>query len=503
MGEAATGEFPIRMGTPKQFELLRNYFRGIGFEEDKINDILPVDDNGNFNAEAWEQVKFDAVPAALRVPFEVFVRGLSVPGREFQTAVGEEVWSALWALGLLDRKSSQPDHVASPIWLYPLDGFIIVSDRFDSVDGGSVTLPTDIIFAGLNHLTKRFLRLLPDVRGGDAIDLCGGCGVGAMHLARTAGSAVSADITPRSTFFTEFNARLNGVGIATLCGDLFEPAGDRQFDVVSAHPPFVPSVGSRRMIFRDADDFGESITRRIVNALPARLRVGGTAIIVCTAWDTEQPLERRAREWLGDAAPMFDVVSVQYSESTIDKVVEGIRTVQKDVTEEDLRRFAQDLNNWGARQRIYGALMFRRSATPIVQPPVRVHASEETVGADLQRLLDWRQMQRVPGFAQRAGAARPRLSPYFEMSAHFAVENGELVGSNFVLQTSRGLLNRMKPDVWIAQTVSRFDGKHTAAEVLAAAQADGIAPKEIVIDQFAEFLGLLAERGFIELEIPR
>jgi len=37
-----------------------------------------------------------------------------------------------------------------------------------------------------NHLRMRFLRTLPDARGGDALDLCGGCGIGALHLARTA-----------------------------------------------------------------------------------------------------------------------------------------------------------------------------------------------------------------------------------------------------------------------------------------------------------------------------
>src|SRR3979411_1157790 len=79
------------------------------------------------------------------------------------------------------------------------------------------------------------------------------------------------------------------------------PAGPRPFALTSAHPPFIAAIGPKRMIFRDADEFGESIARRIVEGLPTRLRAGGTGIVVFAGWDAAKPLEWRAREWIRGA----------------------------------------------------------------------------------------------------------------------------------------------------------------------------------------------------------
>jgi SAM-dependent methyltransferase len=494
--------FPIRLGTPAEFARARAYFRDIGFDEDNINKFLPVNDEGKFDPEEWDRIKFDNTPAKLRLPFDVFIRGESIAEQEFRSVCDDDVLTAFLSLGLLRRHHARPDQLVCPVWVYPLDGFAIVSDRFDAADGDAFVKQPDILYAGLNDLTKRFIRLLPNAGGGDALDLCGGCGIGALHLARTARSATSTDITPRSTFFTEFNARLNDIAIESLCGDLYEPTGNRQFDVISAHPPFVPSVGPERMIFRDADDFGESISRQIVRSFPERLRVGGTGIVVCAAWDASQPIEQRAREWLGDAAQMFDVVAIQYSTSSIEKVADGMRNIQKDVTEKDLQHFMQSLRDWGARQRVYGGLVFRKCAEPVTHAPLRLHASTETTGADVQRVLDWRQKRRRPDFAQRMTTLKPRLSERFEMNAHYVVDRGELAAATFVFQTNGGIFTKVKPDTWIAPWITRFNGRQTVADHFAAIRAAEKGPPEFTLEWFADFVGLMAERGFVELEYP-
>jgi methylase of polypeptide subunit release factors len=258
----------------------------------------------------------------------------------------------------------------------------------------------------------RFLRTLPDARGGDALDLCGGCGIGALHLGRTARAAASADLTARAAFFTQFNARLNGAAIESLCGDLYDPAGGRTFDLISAHPPFIAAVGAKRMIYRDADEFGESIARRIVEGLPTRLRAGGTAIVVFAGWDAAEPLELRAQGWLGDSAGHFDVVLAEYT-ARRSKVISDVRKVQKDVTEADVAAFEQNLRAWGAQRasmaRLFSAARSTRragAAAPAIvrrgrrsRPAARRRLAR---GAAARRLSAWSpRRSRVPRHMSR------------------------------------------------------------------------------------------------------
>src|SRR4029077_2937664 len=115
----------------------------------------------------------------------------------------------------------------------PADGFVLASDRREDPDGDPYTPPEDVVFSAIYAGTLRFLRLLPEARGGNALDLCGGSGIGALRLARSARAATTADVAQRSAIFAEFTARLNGVPIASLCGDLYAPVAGEQFDLIS------------------------------------------------------------------------------------------------------------------------------------------------------------------------------------------------------------------------------------------------------------------------------
>src|SRR6185369_4257091 len=132
-----------------------------------------------------------------------------------------------------------------------------------------------VVFPAIYAGTLRFLRLLPQGRDLETLDLCGGSGIGALHFSRTVRAAATADITERAALFAEFNARLNEAAVSSFCGDLYSPLSGRKFDVISAHPPFVPATG-QNMVYRDGGNTGEEITRRIVEGLPTHLRAGGT-----------------------------------------------------------------------------------------------------------------------------------------------------------------------------------------------------------------------------------
>src|SRR5262249_44210710 len=142
------------------------------------------------------------------------------------------------------------------------------------------------------------------------LELCSGSGVAALIAGKNfARRATAIDIAERSTRFAEFNARLNGLAnVAALAGDLYAPVAGRQFDVITAHPPYVASFGTE-MIYRDGGEDGEQISRGIIAGLAEHLRPGGLFYCHCMMTDRKgAPLEQRIREMLGPRHEEFDVV---------------------------------------------------------------------------------------------------------------------------------------------------------------------------------------------------
>jgi len=497
----AQPDYPIRLGTAEDFALVRSYLRDLHLDHESIHETLPLKEDGRLDAAKWDETKA-TLRAALALAIDVFVRGDSVSASDFRASCGEDTHRAFCALGLLCPDKSAAGRLVSPVLVYRVDGFLIASDRLEDAEGNAFAQAPDAVFPAFNHLTRRFLRLLPDAREGDALDLCGGCGIGAMHLARSARAAASADLTPRAAFFAQFNARLNGVVIESLCGDLYAPAGGRTFDLISAHPPFVAAVGAQRMIFRDADEFGESIARRIVEGLPARLRPGGTGIVVFAGWDAAKPLELRAQEWLGAAAGQFDIVLAEYTRTSIESVVSDSRKLHTDAAGADIEAFGQNLRDWGAQRRIYGALVFRRAEEPGMSAPLRLQLSDEAAGHTLQRAVDWRASRRRRDFVAHVAAARPRPAPHLQMNARHIVRDGRLGVADFMFEMAEGILGRLKPDPWVVPWIMRLDGMRSVSDVFAAAQAEDALPHGFQLADFADLIGIMLERGFLDADAP-
>jgi release factor glutamine methyltransferase len=74
------------------------------------------------------------------------------------------------------------------------------------------------------------------------LDLCTGSGLLAVAAASSGASEVVAvDISRRAVLAARINARLNGVEVDAIRGDLFSAVRGRRFDVIVSNPPYVPS----------------------------------------------------------------------------------------------------------------------------------------------------------------------------------------------------------------------------------------------------------------------
>jgi release factor glutamine methyltransferase len=132
----------------------------------------------------------------------------------------------------------------------------------------------------------------------NALDLCSGSGAVAVAAAlRGVRSVTAVDVHRRSAWTARMNARLNGVRVRALHGNLFEPIGTRRFDLITANPPYVPAPpdlgparGDRAW---NAGSDGRAVIDRIIEQLPAHLAPGGCALFVqSSVTGTRETLDR-------------------------------------------------------------------------------------------------------------------------------------------------------------------------------------------------------------------
>lgn len=434
---------------------------------------------------------------------ELFVLGQRTSGEQARMICGEPVFEALNALGLLRPSRKEAGKMICPFWLYPADGFPIISDRREDPDGEPFRPAADVVFPAIYPGTLRFLRLLPDAQVGDALDLCGGTGIGALRLSRTAREAVTADLTPRSALFADFNARLNATNVTSLCGDVYAPVDGRQFDVISAHPPFVPATGDT-MVYRDGGATGEEVTRRVIEGVSAHLRPGGTCVILCVARDTEQQtFEERAGDWLGEAREEFEIVFGLERILSVEEVVDSMRKRGQELADVEVNNLLNRLRSLGTRQFVYGALWLKRDAIGRQREQkqtkrlCRVRMTPAGSAADFQRLLAWQERCGRPDFREWLAQSRPRLAPELELRARHIVKNGELVPAEFVFSIEAGFEAALRPDGWVVPLIARLEGKLSVGEIYEQARAARETPEGFRLEDFADLVSMMIDRGFL------
>jgi release factor glutamine methyltransferase len=154
-------------------------------------------------------------------------------------------------------------------------------------------------------------RLLADCLRGElspgahVADVCTGSGLLAVTAAlHGAGAVAATDRSRRAVLNARVNARLNGVAVHAVRGDLLDPLDGRRFDLIVSNPPYVPadtdalpSGGPARAW--DAGRNGRAVIDRLCDEAPGRLRPGGALLLVHSSVGGERnTIERLARHGL-------------------------------------------------------------------------------------------------------------------------------------------------------------------------------------------------------------
>jgi release factor glutamine methyltransferase len=150
-------------------------------------------------------------------------------------------------------------------------------------------------------LLAAVLRRQPQLRGGTVLDVCSGSGALAVAAALAGARAVTAvDISVRAVLTARLNARLNGVRVEALRGDLLGPVPRRRFDVIVSNPPYLPSAAEElpahgRARHTDAGGSGRTLLDRLIDAAPAHLAPGGVLLVTHSSVNGERATLDRMR----------------------------------------------------------------------------------------------------------------------------------------------------------------------------------------------------------------
>jgi methylase of polypeptide subunit release factors len=497
-----TGE-PFVFGTREQFACARDFLRQNGYTEEDLSSSGGVSSIYELPGEDERKTLLDETdPQSLLV--RLFLDGTRFPWSTVRRTLGAEV-KALESLELLQTSHVDSDACSATVALYPNEGLYVASDKHHKIDDVAEGVPGDIVYSAMTRETHRFVELMPRVPCEAYLELCSGTGIAALIAARKfAERTWAVDITERSTRFAQFNAAFNEVeNCVVLEGDLYAPVAGQTFDMISAHPPYVPSFETE-MVFRDGGEDGEQVTRRILAGLADHLRPGGQFWADCMMTDRDGArLEDRIRSMLGPSEAEFDVVLGQGGTLAPEEFF--ARTLRTGTMHpEDFDRRRKILEQLGVERFVTALFMVQRRATTRPVFTRRRVVSTETSAADFQWYLRWSTATAEPMSAEQFLNARPVAAPGVELRSRSIYQNGGWTAADTMLVTRRPFALEATCPSWFATLLSWCDGQRTAREHLQRLREEGVIAESGSESEFAFVIGRLADGGFVELDFaPR
>lgn len=490
----------IELGTDQQFAALRRLLENEKFTEETLCERFGIEKLSDFEEnQDHDQVRpWDADGTGVLIRLLIETR--FVPRSMVADKLGADNARLLEDLGLITPSETKPEDVWSPVSLIPFAGVWSVCDSWHRPDRGPFN-PKDPVYTPIVSNAHRFFSYMPKVACERFLELCSGTAFAALHAAKNfAKESHAYDISPRSTHFAEFNRRLNNVENAFIReGDLFAPAGNTQFDLIVAHPPYVP-VLRPKWIFHDGGVDGEAILRRIIEEAPGYLAPGGQLFMLAMGTDRGKPYEQRIREWLGEAESEFDIALFPIRLITPEDF--ATRATAGSVTAADDRyRFKDLFRELEVEQLVYSVLMLQRRKDERKVFTVRRQMGPRTGRPEMEWMVEWETLVASPGGSDKILNARPKPNPESELLVlHKLVDAEGWQVDYHKLLTAYPFSMEAKTDPWAPFLMPLCDGTKTGRELLVELKQDGALPQEATEAEFARAVAVLVSGGFLFLE---
>jgi SAM-dependent methyltransferase len=494
------------LGQSGLFDELRHLLLSAGYSEHYICDRFGLRRPEDFELDSKKRTPLPQVESAAAVLLKLFLCGESIGRDSVLEHLAPEEVSLLEGMGLLRTDPGAGCYYATSA-LYPVEDFYVASDRWNNPDGSQLKAWEDTVYPAFIPNTRLFLRHLPNRPGGTFLDLCGGTGIAALFAARNgAAQAWSGDIAERSTRFAEFNCRLNRAGnVHPVTSDLYEGFKDSRFDVITAHPPYAPTLHPKWIFFSGGPD-GEEITRRIIGGLPDHLNNGGILLAVTMGGDRAgQPFEDRVRGWLGACASEFDVAFIVRKElDPLDFALRANRESVRTREESDAwNRFFKDLRIISL---VYGVLVIQRRSSASRTFTVRRQATPGTLRSPWEWLMQWELEAAADSVTKLILESPLQASQQTEFQVLHHLEQGEWNPTSYKLRITYPFDVECDAQPWMAHIITLSNGSATGRDILAVLKENEALPKHTPEGEFARAVASLISGGFLEIagfRIPR
>ncbi|MCZ2524585.1 DUF7059 domain-containing protein [Streptomyces sp. HB2AG] len=386
------------------------------------------------------------------------------------------------------------------------DDWWIVSDLGCAVGGASGIgrapgVPASDLVLGVGGASTTLANITVRRPVRRALDLGTGSGVQALHAARHAGHVTATDLNPRAVHFARLTLALSGVrGADVLGGSLFEPVGDRRFDLIVSNPPFVISPGAR-LTYRDGGMAGDDLCRTLVAGAADHLEEGGYCQLLANWLHVEgEDWKDRIAGWIAPTG--CDAWVVQREVQDVTQYAElwlrdgGDHRGGPAEYAARYEAWLDEFERQGARAVGFGWITLRRSGSdrPVVRVEEWPHPVEQPLGPVIEQ---W--FARQDFLRDHDDAAL--LASRFRLADSVVQEQVGVPGAedpeHVVLRQNRGMRRATEVDTVVAGFAGVCDGTLAAGQILDAIAQLLDEDPVVLRDRTPASIRLLVEQGFL------
>ena len=449
----------------------------------------------------------ETVPAetgdGLDALIHLFLLGRGIPRPRVVGLLGEAFLATGLAQELL-RMSGTDERIFTTVTVQPSppgsDDAWIVSDRVVPAPEASLPASRDLVYPTVAPSARAFVNFLPRKKCERFLEVCAGCGPAAVLAGGFAASVTASDIDARAVAFAEYNARLNEIaGFQGITASLYEGLRG-EFDVIAAHPPFMPSAGPVEAYYGGGLD-GTDLLRRLISELPGRLTPGGIFYAVAMIPEGDScAVEDRVCQWLADGVAEHDVFFFPlHRRSLVEVAYEASAKLGKGT--EAASRFRMTLLAMGHREFHYGALLVRRHSDREESIRVRRKLSPRTGWRELLWCVDWEIGRKDPKRLEAMMEAALRASPDLEVVVRHRAGAEGLEATSFSAVAHYPFEMESQLQGWMALLLGETHSGRDGNALFQFAKQSGWIHPEAPAAEFARLLSSFVSGGFLESEI--
>jgi len=475
---------------------LRDYFTNAGYTRQGLIDRLgsidpPLPQLRNlprFLYQTRAMTEFDVLA-------RWFFTGVPVSAKAARAVVPAELLELCQNHGLLQAGQ---DELIPQILLAPHGDFLIASDLYQKLAAADHYDHVLTVNPSANYLLNFTLRQPVEA----TLDLGTGCGIQALMAAAHSRQVVATDLNPRASWFTAFNARLNGLtNIECLTGDFWTTVQDRQFDLIICNPPFVLAP-SKDYLYRDNEFELDQLCRQLVREAPRYLKPGGFFQMICEWAQIEaQPWQARLSEWFeGTDCDVW--VLKNYTQPPSWYAQTRLREMLPSAAEIDNASYQQWMDYYHAHhiEVMHGGLIAMRrrtEGTPWLKLEDRPDNLAEPFGEVVLQRFKTQDFLETHTNDQALLAATLQLSPAVRLQKEYRATAGQWQPVSMELSLTTALSYTAALEESVADFIIQFDGNHTL-QALIQALADRVkADFAEVQSECLRVVRLMIERGFL------